>query len=398
MDSNKNGQLTNTLRIVDGDAINLTALIALLLSRKRLILVVTLCGLLASVTFSLVTKKIYKAQALISATNERTMDLPSQMLGLSSALGLFSQGMGSNVSRILGILKSRTLLDAVIAEHHLDTLFQEDNRDDLREKVLNKFEIDETKDGMIQIAFEYHDPIKARDIVNTVIQHLDHLNIELNAKSVSSERKFLENRLAEVSADLKAAEENLLSFQKENHLFEPATQTSFSSSTLMILHQQIIETETQLGVMSSIMAANSPTIQELRSRLNELRKQVAKVSGGNPAGASKHAGGASDFMLPLGTVPEVGVQYLRFKRELKIQETLFELLTSQYELSKIGEQRTTPTIMIIDEAVTPERKVWPKRTLIVLVSTFLSFLMAILYVLLHASLSTAILPPRSLAG
>ncbi|MGE5294485.1 MAG: Wzz/FepE/Etk N-terminal domain-containing protein [Solirubrobacterales bacterium] len=41
-------------------------------------------------------------------------------------------------------------------------------------------------------------------------------------------------------------------------------------------------------------------------------------------------------------------------REAKSQETLYELLVQQYEMAKIEEARSLPTIQVIDEAVVPE--------------------------------------------
>jgi uncharacterized protein involved in exopolysaccharide biosynthesis len=48
-------------------------------------------------------------------------------------------------------------------------------------------------------------------------------------------------------------------------------------------------------------------------------------------------------------------------REAKVQETLFELLTTEYEIAKIEEAKSMPTIQVLDEAVVPETKI-PRRT------------------------------------
>ena len=47
--------------------------------------------------------------------------------------------------------------------------------------------------------------------------------------------------------------------------------------------------------------------------------------------------------------------------QARIKEMLFEMLTREYELAKIEEAKSMPTIQILDKAVVPEKKVKPKR-------------------------------------
>ena len=59
---------------------------------------------------------------------------------------------------------------------------------------------------------------------------------------------------------------------------------------------------------------------------------------------------------------------------MKIQETVYELLNQQYELTRIQEAKEIPTIRVIDPANIPERKSWPPRLLIILLLTSISLL------------------------
>jgi len=53
-------------------------------------------------------------------------------------------------------------------------------------------------------------------------------------------------------------------------------------------------------------------------------------------------------------------------REAKIKEMLFELLTREFEIAKIEEAKSMPTIQVLDNAVVPEKRCKPKRTRMVL--------------------------------
>lgn len=63
-------------------------------------------------------------------------------------------------------------------------------------------------------------------------------------------------------------------------------------------------------------------------------------------------------------------------RDAKIKEMLFELLTKEFEIAKIEEAKSMPTIQVLDKAIVPENKCKPARTKIILISGILSFFAA----------------------
>ncbi|MGH7257899.1 MAG: GNVR domain-containing protein, partial [Nitrospiraceae bacterium] len=74
------------------------------------------------------------------------------------------------------------------------------------------------------------------------------------------------------------------------------------------------------------------------------------------------------------TVPELALQFARLFRQVKVQETLFTLLTSQHEQAKIAEARDTPTIQMLDQAVPSDKRVRPRVLLNMAVAGVLAFL------------------------
>jgi len=76
----------------------------------------------------------------------------------------------------------------------------------------------------------------------------------------------------------------------------------------------------------------------------------------------------------------LGVKYADYYRRAKIQETVYELLTEQYELTKIQEVKETPTVKVLDRPKVAQRKSSPPRMLITLLGGFLVFGAAIAWV------------------
>jgi uncharacterized protein involved in exopolysaccharide biosynthesis len=76
-------------------------------------------------------------------------------------------------------------------------------------------------------------------------------------------------------------------------------------------------------------------------------------------------------------MPEVGMEYIRLVRDVKVQETVHNLLMAQYEQAKINEARDMPTVQLLDKAVVAERKSRPKTVLNMAIAGALSLFVGI---------------------
>jgi len=59
-------------------------------------------------------------------------------------------------------------------------------------------------------------------------------------------------------------------------------------------------------------------------------------------------------------MPELVLDFQRLAREVKIQETVYQVLTSQLETAKIEEARNLPTIEVLDRAIPSDFAVKPR--------------------------------------
>jgi len=112
-----------------------------------------------------------------------------------------------------------------------------------------------------------------------------------------------------------------------------------------------------------------------------LQHQLEKIAGSSaPLPAEASAGESSaaaddkgELYPPLRQLPRLSVPYADLYRRVRIQETLYELLTQQYELARIEEAKDVPTVNVIDFPGVPEKKSFPPRLLLTLFLTLLSF-------------------------
>jgi hypothetical protein len=81
------------------------------------------------------------------------------------------------------------------------------------------------------------------------------------------------------------------------------------------------------------------------------------------------------------SLPLLGAKYADYYRRAKIEETVFELLTQQYELAKVQEAKETPSVKVLDPGTVPEKKSFPPRLLIMFLGTMLALSMSVFWVL-----------------
>jgi uncharacterized protein involved in exopolysaccharide biosynthesis len=140
--------------------------------------------------------------------------------------------------------------------------------------------------------------------------------------------------------------------------------------------------------MRSFATDDNPALILAKQQLAALQAQLNKV-----AGSQDDVG--SDINLSKGRVTQAGMEYLRKLRNLKYQETVFELLAKEYEVAKLDEAREGAIVQVVDPAVAPDNKAFPHRILTIAGTTIIAFFVAVFWVWLRKSLDHAFLEPEN---
>lgn len=368
-----NDQLT--LNSFEEDEINLLDLLLVLLKHKEMILKIVFSVMILSAIVSLVWPKSYIATAKILPPQEQSSSVSSLLSQVGGSLGGIASGIlgGESTSDMyVGILKSRTVADNIIKKYDLKELYDKKYMVDVYEELsgMSSFSVDQ-KSQIISISVEDKDPQRASDMANSYVEELDIINRTVNITEGQRKRIFLEKRLQKVKEDLIKAETDLKAFQEKYKLVSIDEQAKVAIEGAAAIKAEIIAAETELQVFKDFGTEKQNEAIMLQSKINELQKQLSKIESGS---------GENEFYIPFDELPELGLQLARLMREFKIQESVFELLTSQYEIAKIEEAKDVNTIQVLDRAVPPDKKAKPKRKLIVILSTFMAIIFSVFLV------------------
>lgn len=355
------------------DEIHFLDLLLVLVKHKLLIIGFTIIAAIASVVYSLCLPNIYTATAKVIPPQKEGGNISAalgQLGGLASLAGLGS-GFAGSTDLYLSILNSRSVADAVIKRPEVMQEFAGETPDAARKIFTEKVRFfSNPKDGIITITADNKLPEMAAKLANATVEELGRRTVALNLAKVSNERLFLEKRLGVVKQDLKKAEEEMKLFAKQNKAIQVDSQAKASIESLAKLRAELASKEVQLAALRSYQTDESPDVRSLLAATNRLKSELSRFTG---------SGGGAEGIPSIGNVPNLGLEYARRLRDVKIQEAIFEQLTKQNELAKVNENRDTSSLQILDAAVTPDRKSKPKRSQIVILTTLTSFMVAIFF-------------------
>ena len=356
------------------EEINLLELVQVVVRRKSLILKACLAAGILSVCYSLTLENVYTAHSKLLPPQKESGGLGAllnQAGGLGGLAGLAAGGLGGSSELYLGILKSRSVADAVIARLDLQKEFKTKNIDDTRKALERVVRSQSGKDGIITVSADSKDPVKAARLANTFVDELSRRSVQLNLSKAGSERIFLEKRLELVKQDLKNAEVEMKSFQERYKTIKADSQATVAIEGIAKLQAEIVAKEVLLARLRNSMTDENSEVKALQAVIARLKSQLGVMTG---------SGGTDNIIPPTGNVPALGVEYVRKLRELKIQEAIYEQLTKQFEMAKLSEAKDSSSLQVLDEAVPPVRKSKPKRTLIVLIATGGAFFLSLIAV------------------
>jgi capsule polysaccharide export protein KpsE/RkpR len=316
------------------------------------------------------------------------------MAMLASVVGRMSGslgGLGSIGSELLGVknsgdlfvavLFSRTVQDDLINKFDLRRIYGVKRWIDARKQLTQRTEVAiERKSGVLTICVTDHDPKRANAMAQEYVAQLNNVVNQLNTSAAHRERVFLQERIAQVKDELESAEKEFSQFASSNATIDIKEQGKAMVEAAAALEGELIATETELQGLRQIYTDYNVRVRTAQARIKELNRQIQKL-GGKPGFAAAGDAKDGDLYPSIRKLPLLGVTYADLYRKTKVEETVFEILTQQYELAKVQEAKEIPSAKVLDPPDVPEKKVFPPRTIMTIVGTFFAVVLGAFWVL-----------------
>lgn len=366
----------------EDDEISLLDLLIVIAERKRVILWVTAVFAILAIIVSLRLPKSYTATVTVLPPQQNTSmgALASQLGNLGGMAALAGGGLGlkNPNDMYVAMLKSRTVEDAMVQHFGLMQEYHSHYLSDAAKAFQSHATVDGNgKDGLIHISVEDHDPNRASELANGYVDQFRDLSEHLAITEASQRRLFFQQELEQAKNNLANAEEALEQTEQKTGMIEPDSQARSLIESAASLRAQITTREVQIQGMQTYATGENSELIQAQQELAGLRAQLAKLGGSEDTSGN-------EFMIPKGLVPKTGMEYVRRLRDVKYYETIFDILARQFEVAKLDEAKEGAVIQVVDPAIPPDRRSFPKRGLIVIGATAVGFLLGVFIALLGA--------------
>lgn len=374
--------------------------VALLVEHKRFLVRFVLGAAALAIVVSLLLPIRYEGKVILLPPTQDS-SIGSALLGMGqlgsvggslgslASLASGSLGLKNPAEMYVALLSSRTVEDAMIRRFGLMQEYKEKRMSDTRKELERRTTaVAGTKDGLIRLTVEDHDPNRAAELANGYVEEFRKLFASLAVTEAARRRLFFEQEMDRAKADLTIAEDAMQKTQQSTGVLQIDSQARSLIESAAILRAQVVAKQVQIQSMRSFAAEDNPNLILAKKELSALQDQLNQE-----AGSGQDAG--SDINLSKGRVTGAGLEYLRRFRELKYKETVFELLAKELEIAKLDEAREGSMVQVVDAAVPPDKRSFPRRTLIVIGVTILSCFVAVFWIMLRERLARSFEVPEN---
>ena len=364
----------------DGPSIGLTEALTWIGDGKRLIATVTVIAAVGAVAVGLLLPKTFTARAtMIAPGSQQQGGSAAALAALGSLGGLVGGAAAKSPDELyVALLKSDSVQRALAERFDLKTRYDAPSYEALRKTLPTYIRVSsDKKSGLITVEVDDKEPKFAADLANAHAGETTKVLSRLAVSEAQLRRIFFEGQLKDTKEHLIKAEQDLRAVQEKSGVIVLDKQAEALISGAAQIRALIAEREVQLKVLRTSATGQNPEVMRLSSELRALRSELARMEssrGGN-------AGSAVD--MPVGKLPEAAIDYVRARRELKLQEALLESMIRQFEAAKLDEAKEGATLQQIDIALPPDHKSKPSVALIAIASTLLALLATTAYVFMR---------------
>lgn len=377
-----------------GPQVSLIEVLTWLGEGKWLLAALTALGLAGALAFAFFWPPSYTARTTLLPPGTQQQSGSAAALATLGALGALPGGLGAKTPDELyvALLRSDSVLRVLDQRYRLQDRYEVSSFERLRKRAPNYIAVaSDKKSGVITVEVEDRDPAFAAELANAHAVEITNVLDRLAVGEAKQRRVFFEQQLVSTKDKLIAAEQALRKVQERSGVIVLDKQAEALIGGAAQLRALIAEREVQLKVLKTGATEQNPEVIRMNSELSALRTELSRLESNRPGSkdAAGQSGDANALDIPVGRLPEAAIDYIRARRELKLQETLLENMIRQYEIAKLDEAKEGQVLQQVDRAVTPDYRSFPPRMVVVLGGAMAGLLIGAGWIILRRYASLA---------
>ncbi len=375
--------------------------------RRRRTFLVAFCAVffgVAAYTYSM--KPIYEASATLHVRDERG--------GKGNLLGELGGSRHNPIDAEIEILKSRTNAEQVVK------LLQPDQQvtmpstylyaaaNSLKGRV-KAVEVG-NKTNIIRLSYSDTDPVRAREVVNTLAQVYLEQSVAFKTREASKSLEFIEGQMNSVRGDLDTAERNLQAYKTSTGVMKldneaqdlvkktsdtekertgialQRKQVEFTLADLRDAYKQgiiytpaglkddpgmapmtgkLAELELQKRALLAETTEAHPQVRALQVQIDEIQRKLVAIYETSQKNLAKQESLVGQTLARyegmLKQLPVAERDLARLMRYTKVNADIYTFLLQKHEEARIAKASTISNINVIDPAITPGAPIKPNK-------------------------------------
>jgi tyrosine-protein kinase Etk/Wzc len=358
-------------KVADAPELSVVKGLIVLARHKKKLLGAPLASALAGAVIAFLLPNVYQATAKLLPPQQQQSSAAALLSQLGGVAGAVAGGAGikSPNDIYIGMLRSRTVADAIIAKYDLKKVYGFSSQERIRNKLEENTAVASGKDGLITITVADENKALVAKLANSYVDELVRLTNTLAVTEASQRRVFYERQLDRAKDNLASAEQALKSALDTHGVVSVDVESRAMLENIVRLRAGISAKQIELSSMNAFLTSANPEYHRVQEELSSLRAELSKLENGRV--------GADENTSPQKSA---GLENIKLIRNVKYNQMLYELLAKQYEVARLDEAKDGLVVQVLDSAIEPERKSSPRRVLIAVVFAMAGLFLTLLWI------------------
>ncbi|WP_031346102.1 polysaccharide biosynthesis tyrosine autokinase [Thauera terpenica] len=204
--------------------------------------------------------------------------------------------------------------------------------------------------NVIEVAFTGTDRAQVAAVLNEVLNAYVRQNVEYRSAEAESTLKFLELQLPELKRQLDTAEAAYNNYRQTRGSIDLTMETQSMLSSVVKVDQDIVILQQKRDELRQRFTAEHPQVQAVDSQISRLRALRSTLD------------------KDVSRLPDTQQTALRLHRDVEVSTALYTNLLNSAQQLRVARAGTVGDVRVIDDAVTAQFPIAPRKALIVLLS------------------------------
>jgi len=233
--------------------------------------------------------------------------------------------------------------------------------------------------GILRLAYENANPLIAQGFLHQVTAAYVRQNVERNSAEASAQLAFVKEQLPTIRNQVDAAQKTLAAYQTRANSVDLTLQTKGLLDQEVAVETSIQQLRLQQAEMDRRFTRDHPAYQALMRQIGELE------------------GRKSGFQSEVKRLPDAQQELLKLTRDLQVSNEMYTAMLNQAQQLDVARAGTVGNVRVVDTAVVDElAPVKPRKSFVVLIGTFLGFILSIALIMLRQLLNRGVEDPAQI--